>query len=66
MELFGILFVSIYLSSLLLVAHRSDAPRRWLVVMGDGSRIQNETTDSSNWFFNPLPNDFAFWLIKDI
>ena len=36
------------------VAHLSDAPRRRLVVTGDSARIQDETTESSAWFFNVL------------
>ena len=28
-----------------MVAHLSDAPKRWLVVMGDSARIQDETTE---------------------
>ena len=48
------LFVSIY-HWLLPVAHLSDAPRRWLVVMGDSSRIQDKTTEISTWFFNMGP-----------
>ena len=43
----------VYLSSLP-VAHLSDAPRRRLVVTGDSARIQDETTESSAWFFNVL------------
>ena len=45
--------ISVYLSSLS-VAHFSDAPRRRLVVTGDSARIQDETTESSAWFFNVL------------
>ena len=45
--------ISVYLSSLP-VAHLSDAPRRRLVVTGGSARIQNETTESSTWFFNML------------
>ena len=37
----NILFVSVYLL-LSLVAHLSDAPRRWLVVTGDGAMIQGD------------------------
>ena len=48
------LFVSIY-HWLLPVAHLSDAPRRWLVVTGDSSRIQDKTTEISTWFFNMGP-----------
>ena len=47
------LFISIYLPSLP-VAHLSDAPRRRLVVTGDNTRIQDETTESSAWSFNVL------------
>ena len=47
------LFVSIYLLSLP-VAHPSDAPRGQLVVTGDSARIQDESTESSAWFFNLL------------
>ena len=47
--LFWIIFV--YLLSLL-VAHLSDTPRRQLVVTGDSARIQDETAESSAWFFN--------------
>ena len=36
------------------VAHLSDAPRRRLIVAGDSERIQDETTESSAWFFNVL------------
>ena len=36
------------------VAHLSDAPRRGLVVTGDSARIQDETNESSAWFFNLL------------
>ena len=36
------------------VTHLSDAPRRRLVVKGDSARIQDETTESSAWFFNVL------------
>ena len=42
------------LLSSLPVAHLSDAPRRRLVVTGDSARIQDETTESSAWFFNVL------------
>ena len=52
-----VMFVSVYLSSLS-VAHLSDAPRsaprRRLVVTGDTARIQDETTESSAWFFSVL------------
>ena len=44
---------SIYLS-LLPVAHLSNAPWRRLVVMEDSARIEDETTESSTWFFNLL------------
>ena len=47
------LFISVYLPSLP-VAHLSDAPRRRLVVTGDNTRIQDETTESSAWSFNVL------------
>ena len=50
------LVISVYLSSLP-VAHLSDAQRRRLVVTGDSAKIQDETTVSSAWFFNPLPDD---------
>ena len=46
----GWLVISVYLSSLR-VAHLSDAPRRRLVVTGDSARIQDETFESSAWFF---------------
>ena len=36
------------------VAHLSDAPRGRLAVTGDSARIQDETTESSDWFFNVL------------
>ena len=49
----GWLVVSIYLSSLP-VAHLSHNPRRWLVVMVDSARTQDETTESSTLFFNVL------------
>ena len=49
----GWFVISIYLL-LLPVAHLSDAPRRRLVVTGDSARIQNETTESSAWFFKVL------------
>ena len=42
--------IFVYLSSLP-VASLSDAPRRRLVVTGDSARIQDETTESSAWFF---------------
>ena len=45
--------IFVYLSSLP-VAPLSDAPRRRLVVTGDSARIQDETTESSAWFFNAL------------
>ena len=41
---FLLLLLFVYLSSLL-VAHLSDAHRRWLVVTGDSARIQDETTE---------------------
>ena len=47
------LVISVYLSSLP-VAHLSDDPRRRLVVTGNSARIQDETTESSTWFFNVL------------
>ena len=47
------LIIFVYLS-LLPVAHLSDAPRRRLVVTGDSAGIQDETTESSAWFFNVL------------
>ena len=47
------LIILVYLSSLL-VAHLSDAPRQWLVVTGDSARIQDETSESSAWFYNVL------------
>ena len=47
------LFVSVYLSSLP-VAHLINAPRIWLVVTGNGAKVQDETTESSAWFFNAL------------
>ena len=49
------LVIFVYLLSLP-VAHLNDAPRRRLVVTGDNARIQDETTESSAWFFNPFPN----------
>ena len=45
--------INIYLLSLP-VAHLSDPPKRRLVLTGDRVRIQDETTESSNWFFNVL------------
>ena len=45
--------IFVYLLSLL-VAHLSDAPRRWLVVTGDSARIQDETVENSAWYFNVL------------
>ena len=45
------LVISVYLSQLP-VAHLSDAPRRRVVVTGDSTRIQDETTENSAWFFN--------------
>ena len=47
------LFVTLYLSSLP-AARLSDAPKRRLVVMGDSASIQDETIESSAWFFNVL------------
>ena len=47
------LFTSVYLSSLP-VAHLIDAHRRRLVVTGYSARVQNETNESSTWFFNVL------------
>ena len=49
------LFISVYLSSLP-VSHQSDAPRNRLVVTEDSARLQNESTQSPAWFFNPFPN----------
>ena len=49
----GLLIISVYLSSIP-VAYLSDASRRRLVVTGDSARIQDETTESSAWFFNVL------------
>ena len=46
-------FFPVYLSSLPL-AYLSDARRRRLVVTGNSARIQDETTESSAWFFNEL------------
>ena len=40
------------LLSWLLVAHLTDAPGRRIVVTGKSSRIQDETTENSTWFFN--------------
>ena len=51
--LVGCLVICVYLSSLP-IAHLSYAPRRRVVVTGDGARIQDETTGSSAWFFNVL------------
>ena len=34
------------------VGHLNDATRRRLIVTGDSARIQEETTESSSWFFN--------------
>ena len=45
------LVISVNLSSLP-VAHLSDAPKRRLVVTGDSAGIQDETTESSAWFFD--------------
>ena len=47
------LVISIYLLSLM-VAHLSDASSRQLVITRDSARIQDETTESSTWFFNIL------------
>ena len=47
------LVISVYLSSLP-VAHLSDTPRKRLVVTGDSARVQDETAESSAWFFNVL------------
>ena len=47
------LVISVYLLSLP-VTHLSDAPRRRLVVTGNSAKIQDETTESSAWFFNVL------------
>ena len=44
---------SVHLSSLP-VSHLSNAPKRLLIVSGDSARIQDETTESSAWFFNML------------
>ena len=49
-------FISVYLSSLP-VAYMSDAPKRRsrrLTVTGESARTQDETTESSAWFFNKL------------
>ena len=49
------LLISVYLHvSSLPVAHLSDAPTRRLLVTGDSARIQDETTESSAWFFNQI------------
>ena len=48
-----VIIIFVYSSSLP-VAHLSDAPRRRLVITGDSARIQDETTESSAWFFNVL------------
>ena len=45
--------ISVYLCALP-AAHLSDAPRRRLAVTGDSARIQDETTESSAWFFHVL------------
>ena len=47
------LFICVYLS-LLPVAHLRAVARRWLVVTWDSERIQDETTESSAWFYNIL------------
>ena len=47
------LIICVYLSSLP-VAHMRDVPKRRLVVNGDSARIQDETTQSSAWFFYVL------------
>ena len=49
----GWLLNSVHLSSLP-AAHLSDACRRRLVVTRDSARIQDETAESSVWFFNVL------------
>ena len=49
----GWLVISVYSWSLS-VTHLSDAQRRRLVVTGDSARIQDETTESSDWYFNLL------------
>ena len=51
-ELFGVLCCfRVYISSLPVV-HPSDATRIRSVVMRDSVRIQEETTESSAWFFD--------------
>ena len=54
----GWFVISVYLRWSLPVAHLSDAvpppPPPDLVVTGDGTRIQDKTTESSAWFFNVL------------
>ena len=47
------LVISVYLSSLPVV-HLSDAQRRRFVITWDSVRIQDETTESSAWFFNVI------------
>ena len=47
------LVISVYLSSLPVV-QLSDAPRKRLVVTEDSARIQDETAESSAWFFKVL------------
>ena len=49
----GWLVIFVYLS-LQPVANLSDAPGRRLVVTGDSSRIQDETTENFARFFNVL------------
>ena len=47
-----ILVISVYMYlSQLPVAHLSEAPKRRLVVTENSARIQDETTESSAWFF---------------
>ena len=48
----GWLVISVYLLSLP-AAHLSDAPKT-VSCYGDSARIQDETTESSGWFFNVL------------
>ena len=48
-----IMAISHYLS-FLPVAHPSDTHKRRLVVTGDSARIQDETNESSAWFYNVL------------
>ena len=47
------LFPFIYHRYRLLIC-ATPGPRRRLVVTGDSARIQEETTESSAWFFNVL------------